>query len=207
MPKKVVLVGVIVLLFLVACGGSPASDPAAPLNTDAGANTNTSNSNSDSSATAGAGSGSDTNENVNSADVETNSGSSEETGEEGEPADSGESSGESGMLMSGADPATGLEINPEAVVAGVEFIVRGEIASMTLTPTTAPEFVIESPAGKRYRIRSQDLANTFFEDGSQLEPHQYRQGMMAQATVFLDPNAGPAGILTSEDLTLLLADQ
>lgn len=104
--------------------------------------------------------------------------------------------------MSGTDPDTGLEINPEQIVAGVEFIARGEIVSMTLTPQDAPEFVILSPAGKRYRFRPQALSEIFFEDGSQLAVHQYQLGLMAGATLYLDPAGGVTAIATSTDMVL-----
>ncbi len=108
--------------------------------------------------------------------------------------------------MSGTDPDTGLEINPEQVVAGIEFIVRGEIVSMTLTPQDAPEFVILSPTGKRYRFRPQALSEIFFEDGSQLAVHQYQLGLMASATLYLDPAGGTTAVASSTNMILYASE-
>lgn len=108
-----------------------------------------------------------------------------------------------GRPASGTDPETGMNINPDTFGPGDEFVVRGTIISMNLTPTVSPEFLIEAPSGRKYRIRSQDLAETYLDDGTQLRPHEYRQGMLAQATASLASDAGPADILLSENLILL----
>ena len=105
--------------------------------------------------------------------------------------------------MKGADPETGLQVNPDVVRPGDTFIVRGQIISMNLTPTTAPEFLIQSPDGLNFRLRSQDLATTFYEDGDQLKPFQYRNGILAQATAVLAADARPSDIPTSADLVLI----
>lgn len=134
-------------------------------------------------------------------------GAAEEEGEEdmgGEEAadEGGESVG--GLPASGVDPDTGLEINPEAWAPGDTFIVRGELVTMNLTPQTEPEFVIQAPNGRRYRIATQALADIFFNDGSQIQAFQYRQGMLATTTAMLAATAGPTDILTSEDFMLLV---
>ena len=77
--------------------------------------------------------------------------------------------------MTGVDPDTGLNVNPEMrSIQVTRFIIRGEIISMNLTPTTSPEFLIQSPDGLRFRIQSQDLADTYYDDGDQLQPFQYQ---------------------------------
>jgi hypothetical protein len=105
--------------------------------------------------------------------------------------------------MSGTDPETGLPVNPETVRPGDTFIVRGEIISMNLTPTTSPEFLIQSPEGLNFRLRSQDLADTYFEDGDQLQAFQYQNGLLAQATATLAADASPSDIPVSADLVLI----
>jgi hypothetical protein len=105
--------------------------------------------------------------------------------------------------MTGTDTETGLPVNPESVNPGDTFIVRGEIISMNLTPTTSPEFLIQSPDGLKFRLRSQDLAETFYEDGDQLQPFQYRNGILAQATATLAADASLSDIPTSTDLVLI----
>ncbi|MCC6606947.1 MAG: hypothetical protein IT327_27315 [Anaerolineae bacterium] len=105
--------------------------------------------------------------------------------------------------MTGTDTETGLPVNPASVNPGDTFIVRGEIISMNLTPTTSPEFLIQAPDGLKFRLRSQDLAETFYEDGDQLQPFQYRNGILAQATVTLAADATLSDIPTSTDLVLI----
>jgi hypothetical protein len=105
--------------------------------------------------------------------------------------------------ITGTDPDTGLPVNPESIRPGDTFIVRGEIISMNLTPTTSPEFLIQSPDGLKFRLRSQDLAETFFEDGDQLQAFQYQNGLLAQATATLAADASPSDIPTSTDLVLI----
>ena len=112
-----------------------------------------------------------------------------------------------GRPASGIDPETGLPINPEEVNPGDRFIIIGTITSMNLTPTTSPEFVIQSPAGKRYRIRSQDLAETYFEDGAQLRLFEYQLGLKAMATAELAADAGPSDLAITTDLTLLYDEE
>lgn len=110
------------------------------------------------------------------------------------------------ISMSGTDPDTGLAINPETFGPGDTFIVRGTIISMNLTPVTSPEFLIESPAGTRYRIKSQPLADTFFIDGSQWEPFEYRQGVGAMATIMFGASLEPSDIPTVDDLVLVMQE-
>jgi hypothetical protein len=105
--------------------------------------------------------------------------------------------------MTGIDPETGLEVNPAQVFPGDTFLVRGTIISMNLTPQTSPEFLIQSPDGVRYRLRTQDLAQTFYEDGAQLKPFQFSIGLFAQATASLAADAGPADLAVSDDMVLV----
>ena len=110
------------------------------------------------------------------------------------------------LLMSGTDPETGLEINPSPILRGVEFIVRGNIISMNLTPQTTPEFVVKSPGGQNYRIRPQGVPDIYLADGSQLQAFEYRLGMLVQATVFIAADAPPTETLTSDDFMILDPD-
>ncbi len=84
------------------------------------------------------------------------------------------------------DPETGLMINPLQDPGG-PFIVEGVINSLTLTPQTSPEFVIKADNGKNYRIRSQSLADTYYDDGEAVTPSLIRQGERVRATVTYDP--------------------
>jgi hypothetical protein len=113
----------------------------------------------------------------------------------------------SGMAMSGIDPDTGLEINPPQPVSGVDYIVRGELVSFNLTPQDSPEFLVESPDGVRYRIQSQPVPDIFLDDGTQLKPHEYQRGMMAQATARLQESATATSVMLSENLTILAGEQ
>jgi hypothetical protein len=135
----------------------------------------------------------------------TNTGSTEnggtETGGETEPVVSEPVVSEE---ESGIDTETGLLLNPDQIFTGVEFVVKGKIVSMNLTPQERPEFVLQAPSGKRYRIRSQSLAETFTTDGRQLKAFEYRQGMMAKATVILPLGSTSTDILVSQNLVLLL---
>jgi len=210
MQTRFVFVLFMVILSLAACGGSPepgVQEGAASTNNDAA---EVASESLDQSAAEPA---------VDTSESDTVAGedAAESPGESTEPEASAGTSGTSaeasgdeeagdmvaGRPASGTDPETGLGINPDTFGPGDEFMVRGVIISMNLTPTVSPEFLIEAPSGRRYRLRSQDLAETYFDDGAQLRPHEYRQGMLAQATVSLASDAGPADILHSQDLTLL----
>jgi len=110
------------------------------------------------------------------------------------------------MLMSGIDPETGLEINPDVVGPGDTFIVRGIVISMNLTPVTEPEFLIQAPSGTKYRMRTQALADMFFNDGSQWQAFEFRQGVGATATVTLDTSASLSDVARSEDMVLIMVE-
>ncbi len=110
------------------------------------------------------------------------------------------------LPMSGTDPETGLEINPENVNPGDTFIVRGTIISMNLTPITSPEFLIQEPNGRKYRIRTQSLDDTYFLDGSQWKPFEYQLGVGGQATVAFDAAASLSDVPVSDDLVLILQE-
>lgn len=214
MNKKAVLLWMIAFIFLVACGGggdTESDTPASDNDTSSSTTTETTETVEEDSAPA------DSEE------------MAEEPTEESEPTDEAESMEEEmdeepaaeepaeetaeepaasdspfgDRPMSGTDPETGLPVNPESVNPGDTFIVRGEIISMNLTPTTSPEFLIQSPDGVNFRLRSQDLADTYFEDGDQLQAFQYQNGLLAQATATLAADASPSDIPTSTDLVLV----
>ncbi len=121
------------------------------------------------------------------------------------PAEEAEPSGDmiAGRPASGTDPDTGLEINPPSVVPGVDFIVRGEIVNASLTPQDSPEFVVLAPSGTRYRIRSQHVNDIFYDDGTQPALHEFKRGVLLQATVRQEEGAGATITVQSSDLTLL----
>lgn len=214
MNKKTVLLWMIAFIFLVACGGGGETEPDTPAsdnNTSSSTTTETTETTEEDSA---------------SADSEE---MAEEPTEESEPADEAEPMEEEtdaepaseepaedtavepaasdspfgDRPMTGTDPETSLPVNPESVNPGDTFIVRGEIISMNLTPTTSPEFLILSPDGLKFRLRSQDLADTYYEDGDQLQAFQYQNGLLAQATATLAADASPSDIPTSTDLVLV----
>lgn len=108
-----------------------------------------------------------------------------------------------GRPASGTDPDTGLEINPPTVVPGVDFIVRGEIVNANLTPQESPEFVVLSPSGTRYRIRSQHVLEIAYDDGTKPALHEFQRGVLLQATVRQEEDAGATITVNSTDLTLL----
>jgi hypothetical protein len=128
----------------------------------------------------------------------------EPAAEEAAPAEGAEAGGDmvAGLPASGTDPDTGLEINPPEVVPGVEFIVRGEIVNANLTPQDSPEFVVLSPSGTRYRIRSQHVNEITYEDGSKPALHEFQRGMLVQATVIQEEDAGATITVHSNDFTL-----
>ncbi|MAT98175.1 MAG: hypothetical protein CL608_13605 [Anaerolineaceae bacterium] len=218
MNKKAVLLWIIAFIFLVACGGGGDAEPDTP----ASDNDTSSSTTTETTETV--------EEDSAPADSEE---MAEEPTEESEPTDEAESMEEDmdeepaaeepaeepaeetaeepaasdspfgDRPMSGTDPETGLPVNPESVNPGDTFIVRGEIISMNLTPTTSPEFLIQSPDGINFRLRSQDLADTYYEDGDQLQAFQYQNGLLAQATATLAADASPSDIPTSTDLVLV----
>jgi hypothetical protein len=212
MNKKAVLLWIIAFIFLVACGGG-GTEPDTPT-TGSNANSSTTTENTE-----------PTEEDSASADAEETEEESpeeSESAEETEPAEevaeaaneepaSDEEAAESAAPgspfgdrpMTGTDPETGLVVNPETVRPGDTFIVRGEIISMNLTPVTSPEFLIQSPDGTNFRLRSQALAETYYEDGDQLQAFQYRNGLLAQATATLSADASSSDIPTSTDLVLI----
>lgn len=118
-----------------------------------------------------------------------------------EPAVEADAAG--GLMMSGIDPDSGLEINPAQAVPGVDYILRGKLVSFNLTPQDKPEFLIESPDGVRYRIQPQPVPEIFLDDGSQLKPHEYKRGMWAQATARLEESVTATSVMLSDNLTLL----
>src|SRR5690606_22047095 len=93
-----------------------------------------------------------------------NTGTEEEAPDEEAMEDAEETAGGEEIQYEGIDPVTGLEINPETVPMGTEFIVRGSIAQLTTTPQDAPEFVVRAPNGKTYRMRTQPLRDISIVD-------------------------------------------
>lgn len=121
--------------------------------------------------------------------------------------DTAAAAGDGEGVYFGIDPETGLEINPEVTPRGVEFIARGEVISMNLTPQTSPEFVIRAPNGASFRMATQGLADIFLLDGSQLKPFEYKIGMEAKATVFLAADAALSDVLTSSNFMIIALPQ
>ncbi len=205
--KKVIIVGFVLLLLLTACGGGNAATTE-PVAQNSGANTAVANN----EAAADTPSNPIAAEPVAAAEeptavVEEPTAVSEPDAASEEPAAEPEVVEPAddpylGRPLSGIDPETGMEINPPTILKGTEFIVRGKITSMNLTPQTKPEFLIESPDGVRYRVQSQGLADIYLVDGSQLKPFEYKQGMFVQATVFQEANAGATNVVQSSDLII-----
>lgn len=137
------------------------------------------------------------------AESETEPPAAEEAPVEDAPAEATSGDTIAGRPANGTDPDTGLEINPPSVVPGVDFIVRGEIVNANLTPQDSPEFVILAPSGTRYRIRSQNVMDITYEDGTQPALHEFQRGVLVQATVRQDEGAGATITVNSTDLTLL----
>lgn len=117
--------------------------------------------------------------------------------------DAGETAGGEEVQYEGIDPVTGLEINPQNIPMGTEFIIRGTIAQLTTTPQDAPEFVVRAPNGKSYRVRTQPLRDISIVDGTELLPHQFKIGMEAMATVLLPEGSTASDVLTSQDFTII----
>lgn len=210
MNKKAVVFWIIALFLLASCGGSGEAEPDVP------AADNSSSSSTESEATEAdeeeTTAPETTEEDATEASEEPAAEESSETeaaveasSEEAAPAEeaAAPASPFGDRPMTGTDPETSLPVNPDSVSPGDTFIIRGEIISMNLTPTTSPEFLIQAPDGLKFRIRSQDLAETFYEDGDQLQPFQYRNGLLAQATAMLAADAGLSDIPTSTDLVLI----
>lgn len=203
MQKKLFFLSVVLLMLLAACGGSSGNETAATPAESNTTDTNPPEEASDETATeAPAEPTAETAAEPTEAPAE---GEAESTSGDTETAPEESSDPTADLLMSGTDPDTGLEINPDQVVAGVEFIVRGELASMTLIPQDKPEFVILAPNGKRYRFRPQPLEEIFYVDGTQPVAHDYKLGMIAGATIFLDPAGGSTAIATSTNMVLYSA--
>lgn len=201
MNKKAVLTWAIALLLLVACGGGSETEsntPTANNDTSSSTTTETTEENSTSADSAVVEANPTEASNETDAVMEEESVAAEAPVEEAPP-----SSPFGDRPMTGVDPETGLVVNPDSVNPGDTFLVRGKIISMNLTPTTSPEFLIESPDGIKFRIRSQSLTETFFEDGEQLQPFQYQKGLLVQATVNLAADASPSDIPISADLVLV----
>ena len=214
MNKKAALFWLIALILLVACGGGGETEVETP-STDNDTSSSTTTETVDEEEPEEESPSTETEEEMEETTDESETADESEDATEATEEDAGEDSEETEVEeaaaeggfgsrpMSGTDPDTGLVVNPDSVNPGDTFIVRGEIISMNLTPTTAPEFLVQSPEGLKFRIRSQDLAETFYEDGDQLQPFQYQLGILAQATATLPADAGPSDIPVSDDFTLV----
>ncbi len=199
MNKKAVLLWIIALLLLAACGGG--SEPETPATNNDTSSSSTTKSADDADEEVSV---TETDEEMEEATDEPSDEAMEEEAMEEETVEEAAPTSPFGNRpMTGTDPDTGLTVNPDSVNPGDTFIVRGEIISMNLTPTTSPEFLFLAPDGLKFRIRSQDLADTFFEDGDQLQAFQYQPGLLGQATATLAADAGSSDIPTSEDLVLV----
>jgi hypothetical protein len=196
--KRALCVSILALILtglLVACGGAPPAEPAAQSEAPA------ENAPAEEEAAEPVEAAAPTEEESAPAEQE-----AAPTGEDAaeEPAAVGDMI--AGRPASGTDPDTGLEINPDSVVPGVDFIVRGELVNANLTPQESPEFLVLAPSGTRFRIRPQAVADIFFEDGSQPALHEFQRGLLIQATVRQDEGAGETIRVTSDDLVLLRDD-
>jgi len=102
------------------------------------------------------------------------------------------------------DEDTGLLLNPSSIPAG-EFLVRGQVIAVTLTPRHSPLFKIRSSDGLIFQISAQPVAEIRLADGAPLSAQQLRNGITVQATVFQGNAVGLGGepVLTSENLTVL----
>ena len=203
--KKIFLVGLVILLMLAACGGdnSPPAEPAAQ-NSSANEAMVNEPANTESAEPAAPTEEVMAEEEGETAVAESEEPAAEETAAEETMAEEPAADDPyGGLALSGTDPDTGLEVNPPEILKGTEFIVRGKIISMNLTPQTAPEFLIESPDGTKFRVHSQGVADIYMLDGSQLKAFEYKLGMLAQATVFQDVNAGVTTVVESSDLVLI----
>ena len=205
MNKKAVLLWIIAFIFLVACGGGSDPEPDAPASdndTSSSVITETAETTETMEDDNGAEDADPTEEGEPAEETEPMEEETEEDPASEEPAEetAEESTASDSPFgdrpMTGTDPETGLPVNPETVRPGDTFIVRGEIISMNLTPTTSPD-------GLKFRLRSQDLADTYYEDGDQLQAFQYQNGLLAQATATLAADASPSDIPTTTDLVLV----
>ena len=215
MKKTLIIILTVTLLLLVACGGSAEEKPeATPSNNDiTSSETEEVEEVEEIEETAVEEAAEELEEEME----EETTAEETEAEEESEPEESAEEpteeveeeavpTGFGDLPMSGIDPDTGLEINPEAVNPGDTFIVRGTIISMNLTPITSPEFLIQAPNERKYRIRTQTLDDTYFMDGSQWKPFEYQIGVGGQATVTLDASASPSDVPISDDLVLVIQE-
>lgn len=100
------------------------------------------------------------------------------------------------------DPETGLEINPNPIPTSGQFIVEGIMVSNTLVPQDSPEFTVQSPAGKNYRMLSQPLSAITYEDGSAVDAPAFVRGLPMRATVSVGSN-NQTSTLTTTNLVVL----
>jgi len=220
MQRKTPLVWLLImLLFLAACGGSAEEEPAATTsNGSTSSTTDTASAETEAEAETEAAPADESAADETEADEDAAADEEEapaETGDEAEASDAGGAEAEAEPAaetanspwgdrpLSGVDPETGLTVNPPSVEPGDTVLIRGEVISLNLTPASSPEFLIQSPEGVNYRIRSQSLDNTAYEDGTEIPPHLFKMGMLAQATITKAADATVVDLATSEDLTII----
>ncbi len=103
------------------------------------------------------------------------------------------------------DEATGLPLNPETIPEG-DFVVEATIASMNLTPQSAPEFVLRIPSGRTYRVRAQALPDILYDDDEAVGVANFVQGMVVRATVSQvvgGPETGNSRQFVTDDLIVV----
>lgn len=108
-----------------------------------------------------------------------------------------------GHAIAGTDAETGLEINPTDVVTGDTYILRGQLVAFDVATAVSPEFLLETPDGIRYLIRTQPVADIYTTDGIQLDPNALEPGLWAQATVQLDDGTTDPVTMRTDSFTLI----
>jgi hypothetical protein len=109
-------------------------------------------------------------------------------------------------LEGDTDSESGLPLNPETPPVDGPFIIDGEIASMQLTRTTEPEFVIRIESGKTFRVRAQELAAITYDDGEAVDNASFDLGMHVRATIQVEEESTGTGdirILRTSNLTVI----
>jgi hypothetical protein len=213
MKKKVGVLWLLAILVLfTACGGSNAEEPAAPASEDsASAETATDAPAAEEAAEESAPVAEEeaAEEPADTAAEETAEEATEESADDemAEEAPAAEADGPWGERpLTGNDSDTGLAINPPVVNPGDTALIRGEIISLNLTPASSPEFLLQSPDGVNYRIRAQALSDVLYEDGTEIAPHLFQIGMLAQATVARAADAAVTDLPTTEDLVIIVTE-
>ncbi|VAW42873.1 hypothetical protein MNBD_CHLOROFLEXI01-5349 [hydrothermal vent metagenome] len=105
------------------------------------------------------------------------------------------------------DEETGLQLNPVLVPSG-EFVVRGRITAVNLTPQDAPLIKVVSENGQTYQILAQPVAQITTVDGTAVAPLDIKNGRLIRATVWQNETGGLGGepVLVSSNLTILVSE-